>query len=81
MTCEEFIVLIPFFIVAMFLSVLTEFLLIVSRSLWIAASCSTIGLMVSVGVYFAFLLLRNIAIEVMIIHNERMIEMIMTGIK
>lgn len=73
--------LIPFFIVAMFLSVLTEFLLIVSRSLWIAASWSTIGLMVSAGVCLVFLLLRNITIEVMIIHNESMIEMIMTGIK
>ena len=73
--------LMPFFIVAMFLSVLTEFLLIVSRSLWIAASWSTIGLMVSAGVCLVFLLLRNITIEVMIIHNESMIEMIMTGIK
>ena len=63
----------------MFLSVLTEFLLIVSRSLWIAASCSTMGLMVSAGVCLVFLLLRNITIEVMIIHNESMIEMIMTG--
>ena len=74
-------VLMLFLIVAMFLSVLTEFLLIVSRSLWIATSCSTMGLMVSAGVYFAFLLLRNIAIEVMIIVNESMIEMIMAGIK
>lgn len=41
--------LMPFFIVAMFLSVLTEFLLIVSRSLWVAASWSTMGLMVSAG--------------------------------
>ena len=65
----------------MFLSVLTEFLLIVSRSLWIAASWSTIGLMVSAGVCLVFLLLRNITIEVMIIHNESMLEMIMTGIK
>ena len=73
--------LMPFFIVAMFLSVLTEFLLIVSRSLWIAASWSTIGLMVSAGVCLVFLLLRNITIEVMIIHNESMIEMIMPGIK
>ena len=73
--------LMPFFIVAMFLSVLTEFLLIVSRSLWIAASWSTIGLMVSAGVGLGFMLLRNITIEVMIIHNESMIEMIMTGIK
>ena len=74
-------VLMLFLIVAMFLSVLTEFLLIVSRSLWIAASCSTMGLMVSAGVGLGFMLLRNIAIEVMIIHNESMIEMIMTGIK
>ena len=81
MTCEEFIVLIPFFIVAMFLSVLTEFLLIVSRSLWIADSCSTIGLIESAAVCLVFLLLRNIAIEVMIIANESMIEMIMTGVK
>ena len=81
MTCEEFIVLMLFLIVAMFLSVLTEFLLIVSRSLWIAASWSTIGLMVSAGVCLVFLLLRNITIEVMIIHNESMLEMIMTGIK
>lgn len=73
--------LMPFFIVAMFLSVLTEFLLIVSRSLWIAASWSTIGLMVSAGECLVFLILRNITIEVMIIHNESMIEMIMTGIK
>ena len=73
--------LMPFFIVAMFLSVLTEFLLIVSRSLWIAASWSTMGLMVSAGVGLGFMLLRNITIEVMIIHNESMIEMIMTGIK
>lgn len=68
-------------IVAMFLSVLTEFLLIVSRSLWIEASCSTMGLMVSAGVGFGFLLLRNMMIEVMIIPNESMIEMIMTVIK
>lgn len=74
-------VLMLFLIFAMFLSVLTEFLLIVSRSLWIAASCSTMGLMVSAGVGLGFMLLRNIAIEVMIIHNESMIEMIMTGIK
>lgn len=74
-------VLMLFLIVAMFLSVLTEFLLIVSRSLWIAASWSTMGLMVSAGEYFVFLILRNITIEVMIILNERMIEMIMTGIK
>ena len=73
--------LMPFFIVAMFLSVLTEFLLIVSRSLWIAASWSTMGLIVSAGECFAFLILRNITIEVMIILNESMIEMIMTGIK
>lgn len=73
--------LMPFFIVAMFLSVLTEFLLIVSRSLWIAASWSTMGLMVSADVGLGFMLLRNITIEVMIIHNESMIEMIMTGIK
>ena len=74
-------VLMLFLIVAMFLSVLTEFLLIVSRYLWIAASWSTMGLMVSAGVCLFFLLLRNITIEVMIIHNESMIEMIMTGIK
>ena len=74
-------VLMLFLIFAMFLSVLTEFLLIVSRSLWIAASCSTMGLMVSAGVGLGFMLLRNIAIEVMIIHNESMIEMIMTEIK
>ena len=81
MPWDALIVLMPFFIVAMFLSVLTEFLLIVSRSLWIAASCSTMGLMVSAGVCLVFLLLRNITIEVMIIHNESMIKMIMTGIK
>ena len=74
-------VLMLFLIVAMFLSVLTEFLLIVSRSLWIAASWSTMGLMVSAGVGFGFLLLRNMMIEVMIIPNESMIEMIMTVIK
>ena len=74
-------VLMLFLIVAMFLSVLTEFLLIVSRSLWIADSCSTIGLIESAALCLVFLLLRNIAIEVMIIVNESMIEMIMTGIK
>ena len=73
--------LMPFFIVAMFLSVLTEFLLIVSRSLWIAASWSTTGLMVSAGVGLGFMLLRNITIEVMIILNERMTRTIMIGMK
>ena len=73
--------LMPFFIVAMFLSVLTEFLLIVSRSLWIAASWSTMGLMVSAGVGLGFMLLRNITIEVMIILNERMTRTIMIGMK
>lgn len=81
MTCEEFIAMMPFFIVAIFRSALTEFLRIVSRSLWIEASCSTMGLMVSAGVGFGFLLLRNMMIEVMIIPNESMIEMIMTVIK
>ena len=74
-------VLMLFLIVAMFLSVLTEYLLIVSRCLWIADSCSTMGLMVAAGGWLVFLLVRNITIEVMIIHNESMIEMIMPGIK
>ena len=74
-------VLMLFLIVAMFLSVLTEFLLIVSRSLWIAASWSTMGLMVSAGEGFILLLLRNMTIEVTIIPNEKMIVMIMTGIR
>ena len=73
--------LMPFFIVAMFLSVLTEFLLIVSRSLWIAASWSTIGLMVSAGECLVFLILRNITIEVMTIPNERMTRIIMIRMK
>lgn len=74
-------VLMLFFIVAMFLSALTEFLRIVSRSLWIAASCYTIGLMVYAGVCLVFLLLRNITIEVMIIHNESMTRTIIIGMK
>ena len=81
MTCDAFIVLMPFLIVAIFLSALTEFLRIVSRSLWIAASWSTMGLMVSAGVGLGFMLLRNITIEVMIILNERMTRTIMIGMK
>ncbi len=73
--------LMPFFIVAMFLSVLTEFLLIVSRSLWIAASWSTIGLMVSAGVGLGFMLLRRMTKKVMTIPNERMNRTIMIGMK
>ena len=81
MTWDEVIVLILFFIVAMFLSVLTEFLLIVSRSLWIAASWSTIGLMVSAGVDLGFMLLRRMTKKVMTIPNERMSKTIMIGMK
>ena len=73
--------LMPFFIVAMFLSVLTEFLLIVSRSLWIAASWSTMGLMVSAGVGLDFVLLRRMTKKVMTIPNERMSRTIMIGMK
>ena len=73
--------LMPFFIVAMFLSVLTEFLLIVSRSLWIAASWSTMDLMVSAGVDLGFMLLRRMTKKVMTIPNERMSRTIMIGMK
>ena len=73
--------LMPFFIVAMFLSVLTEFLLIVSRSLWIAASWSTMDLMVYAGVDLGFMLLRRMTKKVMTIPNERMSRTIMIGMK
>ena len=73
--------LMPFFIVAMFLSVLTEFLLIVSRFLWIAASWSTMGLIVSAGVGLDFVLLRRMTKKVMTIPNERMSRTIMIGMK